>query len=87
MAGNENVKDKGVKTATNEKQKPGAWKKIKKSVAEIRLEMKRVTWPSWRELLNYTITVLFVCALMGVLIYVLDISLQWVLLQTLHIGA
>ena len=76
MAGNDVNKEKSAKTVSGDKQKVGAWKKLKKAVAEIRLEMKRVTWPTWRELGNYTVTVLFICAIMGVLIYVLDISLS-----------
>jgi preprotein translocase subunit SecE len=60
---------------------------MKKSIGEIRLELKRVTWPTWRELFNYTVTVLIVCAIMGVLIYLLDIGLTQLLKLTLDIGA
>ena len=63
-----------------------AVKWIKKNFGEIRLELKRVTWPTWRELFNYTVTVLFVCALMGILICLLDIGLNRVLMFTLDIG-
>ena len=86
MAGNEiNNKEKSGKVAS--KQKDGLIKKLKKSVSDVRLELKRVTWPTWHELFNYTVTVLFVCALMGVLIYALDLGLSKVLLLTLDIGA
>ncbi|MCL2163115.1 MAG: preprotein translocase subunit SecE [Oscillospiraceae bacterium] len=63
------------------------FKKIRKGVNEIRIELKRVTWPTWKELFNYTVTVLIVCIIMGVLIYLLDIGLKQVLLLTLDIGA
>jgi preprotein translocase subunit SecE len=85
-AGNE-VSEKGGKSKAAQKQKGVFVKKIKKGVTDIRLEMKRVTWPTWRELFNYTVTVLFVCAIMGVLIYVLDLSLSQILRLTLNIGA
>jgi len=61
-------------------------KKVKKAVNDIRLELKRVTWPTWPELINYTITVLVVCAVMGTLIYALDMAVSRILLLTLNIG-
>ena len=76
-----------AKAKSAEKQKGAFLKKIIKGVKDIRFELKRVTWPTWKELFNYTVTVLFVCAIMGVLIYVLDISLNWLLRITLSIGA
>jgi len=99
MADNENKEDAGVqppakaaapqrpKAKVADKQKGALLKKLQKGVNDIRLELKRVTWPTWKELFNYTVTVLFVCALMGLLIYVLDISLSWLLRVTLSIGA
>jgi preprotein translocase subunit SecE len=68
------------------KEKGALAKKIKKSVTDIRLELKRVTWPTWPELFNYTVTVLAVCAVMGALIYSLDMLLSMVLRLTLNIG-
>ena len=76
MAGND--KDK--------KEKGALLKKAKKNLNDIRLELKRVTWPTRQELINYTMTVLIVCAIMGALIYVLDMVLSRVLLLTLNIG-
>jgi preprotein translocase subunit SecE len=76
-----------AKAKAAEKQKGAFLKKIKKGILDIRLELKRVTWPTWKELFNYTVTTLVVCAIMGVLIYVLDISLQQLLKVTLRIGA
>jgi len=70
----------------NKNEKGAFIKKIKKAFNDIRLELKRVTWPTWKELVNYTITVLIVCAIMGVLIYALDMILSKILLQTLNIG-
>ena len=68
------------------KEKGALVKKLKKTVTDIRLELKRVTWPTWPELINYTVTVLAVCAVMGTLIYALDMILSRILLLTLNIG-
>ena len=76
--------------AANDKQnlreKGALAKKAKKAINDIRLELKRVTWPTMPELINYTVTVLVVCAVMGGLIYILDLVLARVLLLTLNIG-
>ena len=72
--------------AVDKKEKGALVKKLKKNVNDIRLELKRVTWPTWPELINYTVTVLVVCAVMGALIYSLDMILSRILLLTLNIG-
>jgi preprotein translocase subunit SecE len=73
--------------AVNDKKVKGALaKKLKKAFNDIRLELKRVTWPTWPELFNYTLTVLIACAVMGTLIYALDMILSRILLLTLNIG-
>jgi preprotein translocase subunit SecE len=86
MASSNDGTEKGSRAKDAQKQKGALAKKLKKNVTDIRLELKRVTWPTWRELLNYTVTVLFVCAIMGVLIYALDLGLSRVLFLTLQIG-
>jgi len=73
--------------AANDKKEKGALvKKVKKTFNDIRLELKRVTWPTWPELISYTATVLVVCAVMGILIYALDMILSRILLLTLNVG-
>ncbi|MDR1060700.1 MAG: preprotein translocase subunit SecE [Clostridiales bacterium] len=86
MASSNDGTEKGARAKDAQKQKGALAKKLKKNVTDIRLELKRVTWPTWRELINYTATVLFVCAIMGVLIYALDLGLSRVLFLTLQIG-
>ena len=81
MATTDNIsKEKKPKNSKN------ALKWLKRNVGEIRLELKRVTWPTWRELFNYTITVLLVCLVMGGLICLLDIGLNRLLVLTLQVG-
>jgi preprotein translocase subunit SecE len=89
MAGKDlTTKDKGGKAppAVKKKGLGDIAARAKKTFTDIRLELKRVTWPTWRELFNYTVTVLFVCAIMGVLIYVLDLILSQLLKMTIGIG-
>ena len=79
------TKDTGSNKGKTEKRSRNFGKKISKSVGGIRLELKKVTWPTWRELFNYTVTVLIVCVLMGILIYLLDLGLTEVLRYTLEV--
>ncbi len=59
--------------------------KVKKSFIrffkEIRLELKKVIWPSRKQLINNTATVLASCLIVGVLLWVIDLGLgqltQW----------
>ncbi len=47
--------------------------KIKKFVADVKLEMIKVSWPARDELLNSTMVVLVSVALLGAIIYVIDL--------------
>ena len=84
MAANDNSGGKDKDKKDKSFKKVTKW--LKKNIGEIRLELKRVTWPTWKELFNYTVTVLLVCVIMGVLIYLLDIGLKRILLLTLQVG-
>lgn len=48
---------------------------------EVVIELKKVRWPTRKELLGYTVTVVSVCALMFVLTYGFDLlvtqAFQW----------
>ncbi|WP_026895858.1 preprotein translocase subunit SecE [Clostridiisalibacter paucivorans] len=45
----------------------------------VRSEIKKVSWPNKKDLINHTIVVLVTCALMGLLIWVLDTVYQGLL--------
>ncbi len=42
---------------------------------EIRMEMKKVIWPTKKQLLNNTLTVFAACLFIGVFIWVADVGL------------
>ena len=47
-------------------------KKLVKFFKDIRNELKKVIWPTRNQLINNTITVLAVCLLVGIVIWVSD---------------
>lgn len=73
-------KDSNVKRASSAKKatkdkknaKPGMFARAKKYFAQIRSEMKRVVWPSKKELINYSVAVVVSLIAVGVVIAVLD---------------
>jgi len=62
----------------------GLFKKTGKFLREVRAELKKVTWPTRRELTTYTIVVLVSVALVGGIIWIADTIL--VKLLSLIIG-
>lgn len=53
-------------------KKPGLFARIKKYFSSVRSEMKRVVWPSKKELINYSVTVCVSLIVVGVVIALLD---------------
>ena len=53
-------------------KKPGLFARIKKYFGSVRSEMKRVTWPNKKELLNYSVVVCASLVVVGVVIALLD---------------
>ena len=75
------VAKKADKTASKKSQKaakakkdkkPGLFTRIKKYFGSVRSEMKRVTWPNKKELLNYSVVVCASLVVVGVVIALLD---------------
>lgn len=52
--------------------KPGMFARAKKYIGSIRTEMRRVVWPSKKELVNYSVAVIVSLIVVGVVIAVLD---------------
>ena len=64
---------KTAKAKTKDKnKKPGLFARIKKYFSSVRSEMKRVVWPSKKELINYSVTVCVSLIVVGVVIALLD---------------
>lgn len=50
------------------------FKGIGKYFKEVFAEVKKLTWPTKKELINYTIAVIVFCALMAIIIGLLDLA-------------
>ena len=74
MASIENVKPTPVRAAESAGVK-GWWDNSRNFLAEVRNEMKRVTWPSGREVYATTIVVILVSAFFGLYLWVIDLTL------------
>jgi preprotein translocase subunit SecE len=53
------------------------WQGSRSFLTEVRNEMRRVTWPSRREVQATTIVVILVAAFFGVYLYGVDMILSW----------
>ena len=56
--------------------KPGIFSRIKKSFSDMKGEMKKVVWPSKKQIVNNTGVVLAAVAVSGVFIWALDAALS-----------
>lgn len=57
--------------------------KIIKFIKEVRSELKKVIWPTRKQLVNYTISVLLISLMMGAVIWIADQVLLVVIQNTL----
>ncbi|NLN65765.1 MAG: preprotein translocase subunit SecE [Clostridiaceae bacterium] len=60
-----------------QKKKPNILQKLTKFVKDIYLELKKVLWPSRKQVINNTLTVLVTCLLIGGVIWILDFALGY----------
>ena len=65
-----------------QKQAGGSIERARLFLSEVRNELKRVTWPSQKEVYATTIVVILVSAFFGIYLFVLDFGLlklvQWI---------
>ncbi|OUP11049.1 preprotein translocase subunit SecE [Collinsella sp. An2] len=66
---------KAAKAKKNKGGKPGLFARAKKYLGSVRSEMRRVTWPSKKELINYSVAVCVSLVVVGVVIFVLDMAI------------
>lgn len=66
-------KKKAEKKKAEKNKKPGLIARAKNYLASIRSEMKRVTWPTKKELVNYSVAVCVSLVVVGIAIAVLDL--------------
>ena len=63
--------EKAVAKAEKNK-KPGFFKRIGNWFGDVKAEMRRVTWPSKTELKNYSLAVIVMLVIFGVVIWLVD---------------
>jgi preprotein translocase subunit SecE len=57
----------------------GWWDNSRTFLTEVRNEMRRVTWPSRREVYATTLVVILTSAFFGLYLWGLDLALTWVI--------
>ena len=65
-----------AKAKAKKNAKPGMIARAKKYLGSVRSEMKRVTWPSKQELINYSLAVCVSLIVVGVVIAGLDMIIS-----------
>ena len=63
-------KKKDVKA---DKKKPGVFARIGKWFKDMKSELKKVQWPTWKQTLNNTLIVIAFCVVIGVCIWLFDL--------------
>ena len=61
-----------IRYKSKKNEKPGFFARTKKYFASVKSEMKRVTWPDKKELVNYSVVVCASLVVVGVVIALLD---------------
>ncbi len=62
-------------------QKVRWYKRFSSFLREVRSELKKVTWPSRREIYNTTVVVIIAMVFFGFYLYFMDAIFSWVLLK------
>ena len=61
-----------------------SWIRLREYFSEVRVEMKRVTWPSWQEVYGTTIMVLVATFLFGLYFELCDVAFQRIVQRILN---
>jgi preprotein translocase subunit SecE len=59
--------------------------RLRDYVAEVRVEMRRVTWPGWPEVYGTTVMVLITTFALGIYFSVCDMFFKWMVEKILHL--
>ena len=88
MAKEKEAKTNAKKVAKKDK-KPNFFKRIGKFLKDVVGELKKVTWPSGKELVTYTATVVAFIVICAVVIGLLDLAFSngFALLGSISLGA
>jgi preprotein translocase subunit SecE len=86
--GDKSALAKAKSQAVNRKDAPQKKKGgLREYLRGVKIETKKVVWPTRQELVSYTITVLIACVFFGLLIWGLDSAFLAGIKEVLSIGA
>ena len=75
------------KPAKSEKsKKPGMFRRIGKYLRDAKGELKKIIWPTFSSVVRNTLVTLAVCAVLGVLVCVVDFGLSALIDLVLSLG-
>ncbi len=60
-----------------EKTKPSFFQRITKYVREVKSEMKKVVWPTFKKIRQNTLVVMLYVFIVGIVIWILDALFTW----------
>ncbi len=66
------VKKSADKPAKDKDKKPGVFSRIARWFKELKAELKKVSWPTWKQTMNNTWVVIACVIIVGVCIWVFD---------------
>lgn len=75
MAENEKQAVQAKKDKTN---KPGFFARVGKWFRDMKSELKKVQWPSWKDTWKNTLTVIACVILVGIFLWVFDLAARWI---------
>lgn len=70
----------------NEKKQKKEKKKMGNFFSEIRLEFKKITWPTRKILFKQTITVIFISIIVGAIIFGYDLGIDFLIEKLIYIA-
>ena len=71
--------EKAAKPAKPAKKKLGFFGKIARWFREMKSELKKVQWPTWKQTWNNTLTVIVCVILVGIFLWVFDLLARWII--------
>ena len=76
------IQDQGSQA---KKDKPGIFARIARWFREMKSELKKVQWPTWKQTWNNTLTVIVCVILIGLFIWIFDWAARWVIAALLEL--
>ena len=80
-------KDKQSDKKSDKKSKPGIFARIGRWFRELKIELKKVVWPTGKQTLNNTLIVIACVVLVGIVIWIFDAFAISVIRALIHLAA